>query len=101
MTREEFKTAIHTISDLMIDIAELNTPGDNHPLTSILLSVSGSSDVASVCIKYPEKEIKSYPISPCGWMDCSDPQEVIRELKEIKARLEKERKPHETDNKES
>lgn len=91
MTREEFKTAIHSISDLIIDIADLNTPDDSHPLTSILLSVSGFSDVASVCINYPEKEIKSYPISPCGWTDCADPQEVIRELEEIKRRLEDER----------
>lgn len=99
MTREEFKQQVHSISDLIIDIADLNTPDDHHPRLS--LTVSGVSDVSSVCIVYPDKSAKLHHISPNRWFDTTDPQEVIQELEAIKADLKKERKPHETDNKES
>lgn len=90
MTKEEFKIQVHTITDLLIDIAELNTPDDDHPLLSI--TVSGLSDVSSVYLKYPEKEAKHYHLSPSRWFGFgTDPQKVIRELEEIKRRLEDER----------
>lgn len=89
MTKEEFKQQVHIISDLLIDIAELNTPDDNHPILS--LDVSGLSDASSVCIIYPGKAAKHYHIRPGRWSDATDPQELIRELEEIKRRLEDER----------
>lgn len=89
MTREEFKTTISTISGLIIDIAELNTPDDNHP--SVSISVGGFSGSASVFIWYSKGEKKHYTIAASDLFDADDPQEAIRELEEIKRSLEKER----------
>lgn len=93
MKREEYKKQVHIILDLVIDIAELNTPDDNHPALS--LNISANTDLASVCIIYykPKKSVKHYIISPREEYNDSDPREVIRELEKIKARLEKEKDP--------
>lgn len=94
MTREEFKAHVNTISGLVIDIAELNMLDDDHPAVS--LTVSGINGATSVCVIYnkPKRTVKHYTINPDGsYFDNAEPEDVIRELEEIKAFLEKEKDP--------